>query len=460
MENSDDDAERSEAGGAKGRRGETTQVGITVVVESCPAKDINKMKNIRAIVLAAGQGKRMKSSIPKVLHPISGLPMVLLVIDVLKKSGINKIIVVIGHGGDKVREVLPDYVDIVDQGKPLGTGHAVLCARKLLGKASGDLLIACADMPLVKKETIKRLVDTRRENNVSCAIMTGIIEDPKGYGRIIRGEDRNVQKIEEDIDTREEIRGIKEVNSGMYCFKAGDLFGVLPEISKNNRQKEFYLTDSVSLLIKRGCKALAFCVSDPIEILGINSRKDLAFANRIMNKRILEIHMDNGVSIISPETTHIDLRVKIGRDTVINPFTVIEGDVRIGAYCEIGPFTHLRDKTVLKNGAEIGNFVEVKKSSVGKYSKAKHLTYLGDSIIGEHVNVGAGTITANYDGKNKYKTIIKDKAFIGTHTTLIAPVTIGKGAVTGAGSVVLRNRNVPKNTVVAGVPAKVLRRIK
>lgn len=420
------------------------------------------MDNISAIVLAAGQGKRMRSSIPKVLHPVGGVPMVLLVIDTLRKairlSG-GRIVVVVGVGGEDVRKILPKDVSVIDQGKPLGTGHAVMCTRAMFSRYSGDLLIACADMPLVKGDTVRRLISSHRRNNVSCTIMTGFLDEPMGYGRIIRDKDGNVTGIVEDSDSTKKISAIKEVNSGMYCFKARDLFNVLSLVNRKNKQKEFYLTDTVSLLIKRGCKVKAFCVKDSVEIFGINSRKDLAIANRIMNNRILEMHMANGVTIVDPNTTYIDIRVRIGKDTVIYPFTVIEGDVKIGRGCEVGPFTHLRDKTVLRDGAEIGNFVEVKKSSIGRHTKAKHLTYLGDTTVGERVNIGAGTITANYDGKNKYPTVIKDRAFIGTHTTLVAPVTVGKGAVTGAGAVVLRNRDVPANTVVVGVPAKVLKKV-
>lgn len=389
--------------------------------------------------------------------------MVLLVIDTLKKAvrlGGDRIVVVVGLGGDDVRKILPKDVIVVDQGKPLGTGHAVMCARPIFSRYSGDLLIACADMPLVKRNTVKRLISEHRRNGASCTIMTGLLDEPGGYGRIIRDRDGNVVEIIEDSDSTKKARGIKEVNSGMYCFKARDLFNVLPLVNRKNKQGEFYLTDTVSLLIKKGNRVKAFCVKDSAEIFGINSRKDLAIANRIMNNRILEMHMARGVSVIDPDSSYIDIRARIGKDTVIYPFTVIEGNVKIGRNCEVGPFTHLRDKTVLRDGAEIGNFVEVKKSSIGRHTKAKHLTYLGDTTVGERVNIGAGTITANYDGKNKYPTVIKDKAFIGTHTTLVAPVTVGRGAVTGAGAVVLRNRDVPANTVVVGVPAKVLKKIK
>ena len=262
-----------------------------------------------------------------------------------------------------------------------------------------------------------------------------------------------------DRDINKEGKGITEVNSGMYCFSAKELFRVLPLLNKHNRQKEIYLTDTINLFVKRGRRVDAVTVKDSREIIGINSRKDLAKACRIMNQWIIEKHMKRGVTVVDPDSTYIDIRVKIGRDTVIKPLTVIDGNVTIGTGCEIGPFTHLRDKTVIKDNAEIGNFVEVKKSTVGKHTKSKHLTYLGDATLGNCVNIGAGTIIANYDGKHKYPTVIKDKAFIGSHTTLVAPVVVGKGAVTGAGTVVLRNRHVPSNTVVVGVPARVLKKI-
>lgn len=418
------------------------------------------MKNISAIILAAGKGKRMKSDIPKVLHQVSGMPMILLVIDILKKAGINKIVVVVGFGADSVRKILPGDIIIVNQGEPLGTGHAVQCTKKVFSGYKGDLLIVCGDMPLIKTDTIKALVRNHYKNKSDCTVLTGILKKPDGYGRIVRDKNENVIRIMEDKDSPSEIKAIKEINSGTYCFKAEKLFDALARVDTKNKQGEFYLTDTVGILNGRGSIVKAFCVDNEEEICGISSRRDLAYVQEIMNRRIIEKHMDNGVTIVDPATTFIDVRAKIGRDTVINPFTVIRGDVTIGSHCEVGPFTHLRDKTVLSDTAEVGNFVEVKKTRIGRHTKAKHLTYLGDAIIGENVNIGAGTITANYDGKNKHQTVIKDKVFIGSNTTIVAPVVIGRGAVTGAGSVVLRNRNVPANTVVVGVPAKELRKIK
>lgn len=414
---------------------------------------------IIGVILAAGKGKRMRSSMPKVFHQVAGIPMVLLVVDALKKAGIDRIIVV-GDSKESFQKILPAKreVKFVKQAKPQGTGHAVSCARKILSGFNGNILVACADMPLVKPDTIKRLVRKHLKSRSVCTLLTGLLDDPCGYGRILRDGQKNVIGITEHKDIDEEGREIAEVNSGMYCFSKKALFGVLPSLDKNNKQKELYLTDVISLLVEKNNKISVVVAKDSTEIMGVNSRRDLAVAGIVMNQRIIEEHMERGVTVVDPFTTYIDIRVKIGRDTVINPLTMIDGNVTIGNGCIVGPFAHLRDKTVLKDKAEIGNFVEVKKSTVGKYTKSKHLTYLGDTILGARVNVGAGTIVANYDGKNKFTTIIKNKAFIGSHSTLVAPVTVGENAITGAGSVVLRGRNVPKNTVVVGVPARVLKK--
>lgn len=416
-----------------------------------------KKKKIIGIVLAAGKGKRMHSSVPKVFHSVSGIPMILLVINALKKTGIDEIIVVASEK-ERYKEILPENIKIIVQTKPLGTGHAVSCAKRLIKKFNGRVLIACADMPLVKSDTVKRLIRRHTEDSADCTLLTGWFEFPEGYGRVLRDENWNIVGIGEDKDISKKGKEIKEVNSGMYCFSSKELLGVLPLLNKSNKQKEFYLTDVVGLLLKKNIKISSLAVRDSGEIMGVNSRKDLAQANKIMNRRIIEEHMKRGVTVVDPDSTYIDIRVKIGMDTVINPLTVIDGEVNIGSGCVIGPFTHLRDKTVIKDKAEIGNFVEVKKSTVGKHTKSKHLTYLGDTTLGTHVNVGAGTVVANYDGKHKHPTVIKDKAFIGSHSTLVAPVTIGKGAITGAGCVVLSGRNVPSNSIVVGVPARVLKK--
>ncbi len=417
-------------------------------------------RKIIAVVLAAGKGKRMRSNLPKVLHEVSGLPMVLAVIRNLRAAGIDKIIVVTGQGREKLEKKLPKDVVCVYQAKQLGTGHAVDCARSYFKGFRGDILIACGDMPLVETRTYSRLISVHQKNNNVCTLVTGLSKEPAGYGRIIRGAGGAISRIGEDKDVSSKDKKISEVNSGVYCFRAKSLFNAISSIGRVNRQKEYYLTDSVAILVGKGLSVGSLTIRDEEQLLGVNSRNDLSLVNRIMNRRVIENHLKRGVTIISPETTFIDLRARIGRDTVINPFTVIAGEVVIGRDCVVGPFSHLRTKTVLKDRAEIGNFVEVKKSSIGRHTKAKHLSYLGDTIIGKKVNIGAGTITANYDGKNKYQTVIKDRVFIGSNTTLVAPLSVGKGALTGAGSVVLRNRNVPPNAVVVGAPARVLRKKK
>jgi len=415
-------------------------------------------KDIIGIVLAAGKGKRMHSSLPKVLHSVAGVPMVRLAIEALQKAGIKQIFVVLSHRENKIRDALPDTVKAVIQPMPLGTGHAVNRLRSILSGFRGDVLVACADMPLIKADTIRHLIRRHRQIESNCTVLTGNSSHPQGYGRILRNSSNAIIGITEHLDIGRKGRDITEINSGMYCFSAKPLFKVLALLKRHNKQREYYLTDTVGLLINRGYNLSSFTVKDVEEIIGINSQRDLAFANRIMRQRIIEYHMKRGVTVVDPLTTYIDIRAKIGRDTVIEPLTVIEGEVKIGKGCVIGPFAHLRAGAVIKDTAEIGNFVEVKKSIVGRHTKAKHLTYLGDTTLGDNVNIGAGTITANYDGKHKHKTLIKSHTFIGSHTTLVAPVIIGKGAVTGAGSVVLRGRNVPANTVVVGIPAHVLKK--
>ena len=358
-------------------------------------------RKVTAVILAAGKGKRMRSQWPKVLHPVGGVPMISLVIKNLRDAGIDDIVVVIGFGDDKLKKVLPEDVRIVKQEKQLGTGHAVNCARRFFRKSNNDILVACGDMPLIQAKTYRNLIKQHQNKGISCTVLSGIVVDPQGYGRIIRDKNGAIERIGEDKDLSQKAKQIAEVNSGAYCFRARDLFSVLSLIKKNNKQKEYYLTDSVQLLVAKGCRVSSVKCGNEVEMYGVTNRHSLAQANRIVNNRVIDKHLRQGVTIIDPATTYIDTRVKIGRDTVIHPLTVIDGNVNIGAGCVIGPFAHLRDKSVIKDRAEIGNFVEVKKSIVGKRTKAKHLTYLGDAVLGEQVNIGAGTITANYDGKYK-----------------------------------------------------------
>jgi bifunctional UDP-N-acetylglucosamine pyrophosphorylase/glucosamine-1-phosphate N-acetyltransferase len=414
------------------------------------------MKNLAVIILAAGKGTRMKSETPKVLHPLCGRPMLGFSLDLLKKLNPQKAVVVLGYKHQEVARSIPRGVDIVVQKNLLGSADAVKETQSALSGFKGAVLVLYGDNPLLKEETIKKLLKYHNDNGLDGTILTAEVGKPDGYGRIMRDKLGNISGITEDKDADAFVSAIKEINTGIICFNRSKLFGALKEVRPNNRKKEYYLTDVIGILYRAGSLIDAVKLSDIDESLGINSRKDLARANRIMNKRILDNLMENGVTITDPETTFIDWDVKIGRDSVIYPFTVIEKGVRIGKLCSLGPFCHIRDGAVIGDKAIIGNFVEIVRSSLGGNSIAKHFCYLGDSRIGKGVNIGAGVVTANFDGKRKNPTRIKDKAFIGSDTVLVAPVQVGKGATTGAGSVLPKNSRVPDRTIVVGVPARPL----
>lgn len=416
------------------------------------------MENVIAIILAAGQGVRMKSRLPKVLHAVSGVPLVMHVIRTVKAIGVKRIIVVVGRDSEKVQSRIGAGVEFVMQEEQLGTGHAVMQAEGVAGAFPGDVLILCGDAPLVTEETLAALVQKHQKDGLSCTVLSALLKDPTGYGRIIRNQHGKLQKIVEEKDAAVYEKAVEEVNSGAYCFKAPELFSHLKLLERNNTQKEYYLTDVVEMLSAKKSPVDSFIAADPDEILGVNTRRDLSVIEKAFQKRVQQMHMAGGVTIVDPDSTYIACDVRIGADTVVEPFTVIESGVVIGEGCVVGPFAHLRAGTVLEPESEIGNFVEVKKSRIGPHSKAKHLSYIGDAQIGAKVNIGAGTITANYDGKNKHQTVIEDGASIGSNTTIVAPVRIGKGAVTGAGTVVTKNHDVPPNTVVAGVPARIIKK--
>ncbi len=407
--------------------------------------------------MAAGQGVRMKSRLPKVLHTVSGIPAVVHVIRAVRSMGIGRIIVVVGRDAETVKQKIGDGVEYALQAEQLGTGHAVMQAAQQMSGCDGHALVLCGDAPLITVETLRAMIDKHVSGNLACTILTAIFKDPTGYGRIIRHQNGKVHRIVEEKDASFVEKAVEEVNSGAYCFAARELFSLLGQLDRNNKQKEYYLTDIVGMLTDQKQTVDSYVARDQREILGINTRMDLARAEKILQERIALRHMSEGVTIVDPSATYIGCDVVIGADTVVEPFTVIENGATVGEGCVVGPFAHLRNGAVLAPGAEIGNFVEVKKSKIGTRSKAKHLSYIGDAIIGERVNIGAGTITANYDGRNKHQTVIEDGASIGSNTTIVAPVTIGRGAVTGAGAVVTRNHNVPANAVVAGVPAKIIK---
>jgi bifunctional UDP-N-acetylglucosamine pyrophosphorylase/glucosamine-1-phosphate N-acetyltransferase len=416
------------------------------------------MKNIACIILAAGRSTRMKSSLPKVLHPLCGRPLLVYVLDLIRDLKIKKTIIVVGHGQTQVRKLLRPAIRVVEQKRLLGTADAVKIALPLLKNFKGTVLILYADNPLLKKETIKKLIRHHLENKPDATLLTAKIDEPAGYGRVLRDKYSSISGIIEEKDADDFQKEIKEINTGIACFNKAKLSAALKKVRPNNFKKEYYLTDSIGILYQQGGLIEHTRIADIQEALGINSRLDLARASKIMQARINEEIMKKGITIVDPETTFISYGTKIGEESLIYPFTVIESDVTIGRHCVIGPFAHLREGTHLGDKVRVGNFVEVVRSRLSAKTIVKHFSYLGDSRIGRSVNIGAGTVTANFDGKKKNLTVIEDKAFIGSDTVLIAPVKIGKGAKTAAGAVVLKHKNVPKGAIVGGVPAKPLKR--
>lgn len=418
-------------------------------------------KKTSALILAAGKGVRMKSDMPKVLHKVCGAPMLQYVLEAARGAGLGQIRAIIGHGSDRVKEYFSAWdIDWVEQAEQLGTGHAVMTAATLYKGFRGDVVILYGDVPLLTAETVAALVETHRRAKAVCTALTAEVEDATGYGRIVRNKAGALKAIVEHRDATKAQLKIREINSGIMAFDGPTLFDTMRRVKNDNAQGEYYLTDVVEILSRKRAKIATFTVGDFREILGINSRAQLAELGRVMRMRIIERLMAEGVTIVDPENTYIERDVEIGRDTVILPYTVIGTGVRIGKGCEVGPFTHLRVGTVMEDGSEVGNFTEVKKGRIGKRTKAKHLSYLGDVEIGADANIGAGTIVANYDGKKKYQTIIGDRAFVGSGSVLVAPVRIGKGATTGAGAVVTRGHDVPDGAVVVGVPARPLKKTK
>ena len=433
--------------------------------------------NFKAIILAAGKGTRMKSKLPKVVHKVCGKEMVNHVIDISKKAGVNDVVVILGHESDVVEKLLPDNTKIAMQKEQLGTGHAVMMARDNISD-DDTIVVLCGDTPLIQEDTLKRLFDYHKENNYFATVLTTEVDNPTGYGRIIRDENGHLLKIVEQKDANEEEKATKEINSGIYCFNGKELRESLGSLSNNNAQGEYYLTDVMEILRKQGLKVGAYKGSTIEELMGVNSRIELSQAEKIMRKRINHNHMVNGVTIIDPENTYIESDVTIENDTVIYPGVILQGKTAIGNNCVIGmnsrisnstigdytevessvilnssvgcnttvgPFAYLRPNSNIGNNVKVGDFVEVKNSTIEDNSKASHLAYIGDAHVGKNVNIGCGVVFVNYDGKNKCKSVVKDNAFIGSNSNIVAPVVVEEKGYVATGSTI--TNDVPKGAL-------------
>lgn len=442
------------------------------------------------VILAAGQGTRMKSKLPKVMHPVAGQPMVEWVTQaVLPLSG-QPPIVVVGYGAELVRAALGERVTYVIQMEQLGTGHAVMQAQETLKGKADAVLVVYGDMPLLATETLRHLITTHESGAQPITMLTTVYDESMGFGRVLRDERGQVLGVVEEVQATPEQLRIRELNCGVYVFHADWLWSHLPQIPRSPKD-EYYLTDLIGIAIAEGSRVEALVASNPLEVLGVNDRVHLARVESIVRQRIREDCMRSGVTLMDPATTYIDATVSVGQDTIIYPNTHLQGqtligndciigpntvirDSRVGDRCriclsvleeaeveanvEIGPFAHLRRGAHLAEGVHMGNFGEVKNSYLGPGTKMGHFSYIGDATIGQNVNIGAGTVTCNFDGERKHPTHIEDGAFIGSDTMLVAPVRVGKGAKTGAGSVV--THDVPSDSVVYGVPARVRRKKK
>lgn len=451
------------------------------------------------LILAAGLGTRMKSQVAKVLHKLDGRPLIGHVCRTAARLNPRRTYVVVGHQADQVKAAVieqlgADQAAFVTQSEQRGTGDAVRAARAVLGEAEADstLLVLSGDVPLVRPEALATLFERHCTENAACTILTVRLENPTGYGRVVRDEAGHFVKIVEQKDAADDERQIREINSGIYCFDRRKLFAALERVQPTNSQGEYYLTDVPAILLADGERVTIYQHQDAREVSGVNTRAELAeFENLLRRGKIRQLMTESGVTFIDPAHTYISDEVEIGRDCVIHPDVHIEGKSVIGEACEIyhgtritnsrlgdrvkikdhcvivdsevaddcavGPFAHLRMNARMEERAAVGNFVEVKKSRIGRGTKSMHLTYLGDATIGENTNIGAGTVTCNYDGKDKHPTVIEDNVRIGSDTMLVAPVRVGSGSVTAAGSVV--TEDVPPNTLVAGVPAKIKKKI-
>ena len=447
--------------------------------------------------MAAGLGTRMKSRRAKVLHELGGSPLIAHVVRAAQALDPRRIIVIVGHQAEEVERAtlaaVGELASFVIQAKQRGTGDAVESARSVLEDSDSLVLVLSGDVPMIRPETLQKLIEQHNNRGAACTILSVRLENPTGYGRIIRDESGAFQKIVEQRDATEEQRQVREINSGIYCFEAKDLFQSLRKVEPANDQGEYYLTDVAEIILASGSTVSVYLHNDAREVSGINTRAELAeFENLVRRAAIRKLMIESGVTFIDPSHSYISPEAQIGRDTIIHPDVTIEGksvigegcvirsgarisnsrlgdevvvkdhsiivDSQIESKCSVGPFAHLRMNATLEEKATVGNFVEVKKSRLKRGTKAMHLTYLGDATIGERTNIGAGTVTCNYDGVNKHETIIEDDVKIGSDTMLVAPVRVGARSMTGAGSVV--TRDVPPDSLVAGVPAEVKKKLK
>lgn len=393
-----------------------------------------------AVLLAAGKSTRMVTDLPKVLHEVCGRPMLAYVVDACREAGVSPVLVVVGYRQEDVVAAFPQEPDLrfVTQAEQKGTGHAVLMCREALEGFDGNVLVLAGDMPLIRSETVKLLIQTHEREHAAVTLATTILDDPTGYGRIVRDAYGNLQGIVEHADCTPEQRKIKEVNPSYYCFDKKLLLAALDEIRPENVKGEYYLTDALRILIHQGHRAVAVTAVPPQDAMGVNSRQQLADCGKIMQNRIQSTLMNTGVTIVDPPNTWIDARARIGRDTVVHPFTYIHGRVQIGARCSIGPFAYIRDGTRIADDVVVGVFAELKNCSLGEGTRARHLTYIGDATIGERVNVGAGTIVANFDGERIQPTVVNPDVFLGSGSILVAPLTVPPGTRVQPGSVITR----------------------
>ena len=431
-----------------------------------------------SVILAAGMGTRMKSKMPKVLHKVCGKPLSKWVIDASKAAGADKVCAVVGHKAETVKEVLGDVCEFALQAEQKGTGHAVMQAIDVIKNSKGEVVILNGDTPLITAETINKAIEYHKNNGNQATVITAILDDATGYGRIVRDNDGSVLKIVEQKDASEEEKKINEVNSGMYVFDAQSLVYALDKITPNNAQGEYYLTDTLEILLSAGKKIGGYAISDNDEIRGINDRVQLNEAEKIMQKRINEYHMRNGVTMRNPESVYIEDGVEIGNDTEICQNVTIKSGTKIGSDCvigsgsmldravihdgvdvlssvilesevdegtHVGPFAYIRSNCHVGKEVKVGDFVELKNSNIDDGTKISHLTYIGDSDVGKRVNFGCGTVTCNYDGKKKYRTTIGDDCFVGCNTNFVSPINVGDGVYIAAGSTI--TEDIPENSL-------------